>query len=359
MAWTDIGDDSERTPRNLGGSEGPAMLISQVLALAASITARQLFGYRPESQNDDQFSAFLDSLYNGFQSSEISSMLSGQQSENDNAQDSDDTNQSTNNNNDDDDGDAASHSESRRPPGYFRMFRFRETDAGMIPVIIVSMRPANPSLLDFVRETPSHEADEVPWDLGPLSPRPPPLPSFEDHFPPPLHAPPPPPPLHHPQAPAHVPLAVPFETEQPERPEEEPLLSRRERGTQASWIIYVWGGTYPPNHPIFMAPSLLTDDPTYEDLLYIQELMGQHKPPIASQNALDRLGGELTVTTGSALLGDRCAVCLTDFAENDTCRKLACSHTYHQLCIDKWLSESQNTCPLCREVGAPEADADA
>lgn len=106
-----------------------------------------------------------------------------------------------------------------------------------------------------------------------------------------------------------------------------------------------------------MAPSLLTDDPTYEDLLYIQELMGQHKPPIASQSALDRLGGVFTVDSGSAALGDRCAVCLTDFAENDTCRKLTCSHTYHQFCIDKWLSESQNTCPLCREVGASEAEA--
>lgn len=43
-----------------------------------------------------------------------------------------------------------------------------------------------------------------------------------------------------------------------------------------------------------------------------------------------------------------CAVCLTDFKEQDTLRLLPkCNHVFHPQCIDSWLA-SHVTCPVCR-----------
>lgn len=46
-----------------------------------------------------------------------------------------------------------------------------------------------------------------------------------------------------------------------------------------------------------------------------------------------------------------CAICLETFETGQQVRQLACSHLYHQSCIDPWLQSSSNCCPLCkREV---------
>jgi hypothetical protein len=47
-----------------------------------------------------------------------------------------------------------------------------------------------------------------------------------------------------------------------------------------------------------------------------------------------------------------CSICLTDITLNK--KELICKHTYHKVCIDKWL-ENKSTCPICRkEVGSEE-----
>lgn len=46
--------------------------------------------------------------------------------------------------------------------------------------------------------------------------------------------------------------------------------------------------------------------------------------------------------------GTECAVCLSEFQENEHLRLLPkCSHPFHISCIDTWL-KSQSSCPLCR-----------
>ncbi|XP_051148234.1 RING-H2 finger protein ATL52-like isoform X2 [Andrographis paniculata] len=46
--------------------------------------------------------------------------------------------------------------------------------------------------------------------------------------------------------------------------------------------------------------------------------------------------------------GTECAVCLSEFQENEPLRLLPkCSHAFHLSCIDTWL-RSQSNCPLCR-----------
>ncbi|KZV48797.1 RING/U-box superfamily protein [Dorcoceras hygrometricum] len=64
---------------------------------------------------------------------------------------------------------------------------------------------------------------------------------------------------------------------------------------------------------------------------------------------------------GSVEVSD-CAVCLSEFQENESLRLLPkCSHAFHLPCIDTWL-KSHSNCPLCRTgvvvVAPPEASAD-
>ncbi|CAO2188614.1 unnamed protein product [Urochloa humidicola] len=55
-----------------------------------------------------------------------------------------------------------------------------------------------------------------------------------------------------------------------------------------------------------------------------------------------------------------CAVCLSEFDDDDTLRLLLprCAHAFHADCIDAWLV-SHVTCPVCRAVLAPDAEAPA
>jgi len=41
-----------------------------------------------------------------------------------------------------------------------------------------------------------------------------------------------------------------------------------------------------------------------------------------------------------------CAVCLSDFEENEMLRRLPCGHSFHSSCVDKWLKQNKR-CPLC------------
>ncbi|KAG1679289.1 hypothetical protein FOA52_009319 [Chlamydomonas sp. UWO 241] len=52
----------------------------------------------------------------------------------------------------------------------------------------------------------------------------------------------------------------------------------------------------------------------------------------------------------------QCAVCLCDFEHGAVMRQLPCTHYFHQACVDGWLSK-HTTCPICRLLLVPEADA--
>uniref|UniRef100_A0A6M2EN90 RING-type domain-containing protein n=1 Tax=Populus davidiana TaxID=266767 RepID=A0A6M2EN90_9ROSI len=49
-----------------------------------------------------------------------------------------------------------------------------------------------------------------------------------------------------------------------------------------------------------------------------------------------------------------CAVCLSDFSEGESVRKLKCKHTFHKDCLDEWLQQCLATCPLCRAKVLPD-----
>ncbi|KAF2284099.1 hypothetical protein GH714_018989 [Hevea brasiliensis] len=49
-----------------------------------------------------------------------------------------------------------------------------------------------------------------------------------------------------------------------------------------------------------------------------------------------------------------CAVCLSEFAVDETVRDLKCKHVFHKDCLDKWLLQCRSTCPLCRTKLLPD-----
>lgn len=51
-----------------------------------------------------------------------------------------------------------------------------------------------------------------------------------------------------------------------------------------------------------------------------------------------------------------CSICLDSYASGDEIRKLGCKHHFHRRCLDGWLLEHNNRCPLCLSVVAPKQD---
>ncbi|KAI5295997.1 hypothetical protein KEM52_006123 [Ascosphaera acerosa] len=64
-----------------------------------------------------------------------------------------------------------------------------------------------------------------------------------------------------------------------------------------SWLIYVIGTNLSENHPALLMPSLFTNSPTYEDMITLSNLMGQAKPPVASESDVRSAGGLYVVVT--------------------------------------------------------------
>jgi hypothetical protein len=124
-------------------------------------------------------------------------------------------------------------------------------------------------------------------------------------------------------------------------------------GGGRSWLIYVVGTNVSSEHPAFTMPSLFSDNPSYEDMQLLSNLLGPVKPPVATQDDVASAGGVyvLVEEAGSLigqpsaddegpaiaiLAGDRCLVCLGEYEAKEDVRQLnKCHHVYHRECIDE------------------------
>ncbi|KAF4673460.1 hypothetical protein FOL47_010512 [Perkinsus chesapeaki] len=52
---------------------------------------------------------------------------------------------------------------------------------------------------------------------------------------------------------------------------------------------------------------------------------------------------------------NECSICYADFQDGDKIRGLRCGHDFHASCVDVWLLEHHNRCPLCLSLVGPAA----
>ncbi|OZJ06909.1 hypothetical protein BZG36_00086 [Bifiguratus adelaidae] len=138
---------------------------------------------------------------------------------------------------------------------------------------------------------------------------------------------------------------------------------------QRAWVVYIYvarpyttDGTQDNNTDMAdflqnfpaqsVLPGLLSDNPSYEDLLLLSMLMGNARQSTATQAQVEKQipQTQWSINLKEEVLGntERCQVCLTEYEDGEDVRLLNCKHVFHKECIDKWLTEGSNRCPICR-----------
>jgi hypothetical protein len=51
----------------------------------------------------------------------------------------------------------------------------------------------------------------------------------------------------------------------------------------------------------------------------------------------------------------QCAICIENLRPGNLKRRLKCRHEFHKSCIDRWIDEGANRCPLCNKACLPPA----
>lgn len=89
-----------------------------------------------------------------------------------------------------------------------------------------------------------------------------------------------------------------------------------------------------------MTRELTPED--YELLCLLDD--GIKKAPTLSTGAAASLPRAMDAATW---VGEDCRVCLCPLEEGEDVRLLPCKHLYHGPCIERWLTGSRSSCPMC------------
>ncbi|KAF8489398.1 hypothetical protein JB92DRAFT_3013445 [Gautieria morchelliformis] len=135
------------------------------------------------------------------------------------------------------------------------------------------------------------------------------------------------------------------------------------RQSGRTYLIFVIGGYYPPNHSIVTGAD---DMNSFEALWELADLLGQVKPPVASKEDIENSGLEIIKPSNlpeyeksgkvASNTIERCLICLDDYEPENDLRLLTCRHVFHKLCVDRWLEQGRNNCPACRSKGVQTGD---
>ncbi|KAL3754267.1 hypothetical protein ACJRO7_001495 [Eucalyptus globulus] len=83
-------------------------------------------------------------------------------------------------------------------------------------------------------------------------------------------------------------------------------------------------------------------------------------PMLSYRELVERRGGSLDFRTDTD--SGVCTVCMNCLQESDQVRELCyCAHAFHLECLDAWIDQGHDTCPICRAKlwsGPPEEPRD-
>ncbi|KAG1140927.1 hypothetical protein G6F37_009550 [Rhizopus arrhizus] len=143
-------------------------------------------------------------------------------------------------------------------------------------------------------------------------------------------------------------------TESQEEGSREPQEQQAQQPSSGQWTVYIISGNSVEN-------IMSEHNPTYEELLDLASIIGPARRPTVSQEAIDSHVPivKYTQQVKQSIIGNAegCQVCLNSYQSEEDVRILACHHGFHKECIDKWLTEGQNQCPLCRNVPVPTSSS--
>ncbi|CAO2165865.1 unnamed protein product [Urochloa humidicola] len=98
------------------------------------------------------------------------------------------------------------------------------------------------------------------------------------------------------------------------------------------------------------------DSMTYEELLELEEQIGDVNTGLTKSHIVDKLRTSLYVPgtssmsdqpSKSSLENDACIICQEEYQVKDCIGTLDCSHSYHAECVKQWLMV-KNLCPICK-----------
>lgn len=136
----------------------------------------------------------------------------------------------------------------------------------------------------------------------------------------------------------------------PSPPPPPPLSPQQQDG---QWIVYVLNNNNNTTALQALSSSVVLDDnPSYEDLLWLSNILGPARPSTTTQAAVDEAIPVMhwSDDTKKQHKDKQCLVCLDEFALKQPVRVLKCHHVFHRECVDRWLCESHNSCPVCRGI---------
>ncbi|KAJ0087508.1 hypothetical protein Patl1_08915 [Pistacia atlantica] len=90
------------------------------------------------------------------------------------------------------------------------------------------------------------------------------------------------------------------------------------------------------------------DNMTYEELLALEERIGNVNTGLSEETILNRLKQKkYYILTGSQQETEPCCICQEEYNDSEDIGTLECGHDFHTSCIKQWLMH-KNICPICK-----------
>nr|GEX44169.1 hypothetical protein [Tanacetum cinerariifolium] len=89
------------------------------------------------------------------------------------------------------------------------------------------------------------------------------------------------------------------------------------------------------------------DNMSYEELLALEERIGNVNTGLTEENISKCMQQKIYVTEDGQPDAEPCCICQEEYKNGDDLGGLECGHDFHTSCIKKWLSQ-KNACPVCK-----------